>query len=98
MITILSPHQEQQNRQSTKKHDLCCFQLSQTQETVSLGMGPPHEAARPRRCGCGWKNRTLPCCGVFQHSLFFFYTSIDLVLLLHASVGKHTEKTLALNL
>lgn len=59
---------------------------------VSLGTGRHREAARPRRWGCRWKNGTLPRSGVFQHSLCFFYTSTDLALVLHASVGKYTEE------
>lgn len=33
---------------------------------VFLMAGPPCETARPRNCGCKWKNRNLPWYGVFK--------------------------------
>lgn len=73
-IPILVPHQEQQNKQGTNH---CYFLLLLAQPNpgnrVSLGTGPPCETARPRSCGCGWKNWSLPCTGFSEQLVLFLH-------------------------
>lgn len=100
MITILAPHQEQQNRQSTNFCGLCCFQLSQNQKTVSFS------ADRTTPCVCQGKMMWLWM--EKQDSSMLWDFAAQLVLFLHqnwpssgyACIGgkTHWDKTQALNL